>query len=217
MSWMQRLIERVTVGPGHERSLGPTLDEERDRTQQTILRTLAFGLEVREAELEIIEHSALVSILCGSLGRLMDLPESEAYVLQTAAQLHEVAMFAVPAELLLKATPLTPEELETVRRQAKASAQVAAIMHHPRVARLIEHQYDDYATLADRLPEADLLLSGILRVADVVAAVTRPRPYQDALPLPDRAQLLESGAGTRFHPLAVRCALQLSAGSERAG
>lgn len=210
MSWMQRLIDRVTAGPDPELSLGPSLEEERERTHQTILRTVSFGLEVREAELEIVEHCALVSILCGSLGRLVDLPESEAYVLQTAAQLHEVAMFAVPAELLLKSTPLSPEELETVRRQAKASAELAAIMHHPRVARLIEHQYDDYAALSDRLPESDLLLAGILRVADVVAAVTRPRHYQDPLPLEARALMLESGAGTRFHPLAVRCALQLS-------
>lgn len=217
MSWMQRLIERVTAGPEPARSLGPSLDEERERTQQTILRTLSFGLQVREAELEIIEHSALVSILCGSLARLLALPESEAYTLQTAAQLHEVAMFAVPAELLLKETPLTAEELETVRRQAKASAELAAIMHPPRVARLIEHQYDDYASLADRMSEGDLLLAGILRVADVVAAVTRPRPYQDPLPIVDRAMLLQSGAGTRFHPQAVQCALQLSQGGESPG
>lgn len=215
MSWLQRLIERVITGPEPARAPGPSLEEERERTQQTILRTVSFGLDVREEELEIIEHSALVSILCGSLGRLLDLPESEAYILQTAAQLHEVAMFAVPAELLLKETPLTDEELETVRRQAKASAELAAIMHHPRVARLIEHQYDDYAMLADRMPETDLLLAGILRVADVVAAVTRPRPYQDPLTQGDRALLLESGAGTQFHPLAVRCALLLSEGTER--
>lgn len=212
MSWMQRLIERVTAGPEPERSLGPSLDEERERTQQTILRTLSFGLEVREAELEIIEHSALVAALCGSLGRLLHLSEADAYILETAARLHEIGMFAVPPELLLRADPLSPDELERVRSQARISAQLAATMHHPRVVRLIESQYEDYAELADRMPEADLLLAGILRVADVVAAVTRPRPYQESLPPGARATLLEQGAGTRFHPSVVRGALMLSSG-----
>jgi len=213
MTWIQRLFGWVTgtSAPGSdpgERKLA----EERDRTRRAILRALEFGVEVREAELEIIEHSALVAMLCESLGERTSLPESDLYVLQTAARLHEAGMFAVPSSLLLRPTALSPEELEQVRGQAKISAALAGIMHHPRVARLIEYQYDDYVMLSDRLPEADLLLAGLLRVADVIAAVTRPRPYQDPLPRKLQARLLEGGAGTRFHPLAVRCALGLSAG-----
>lgn len=214
MTWIQRLFDRVvgTSSPGGtpgERKL----EEERDRTRQTILRTLEFGVEVRDAELEVIEHSALVSVLCGSFGRRMNLSEADLYILETAARLHETGMLAVPPALLLRPTPLSPEELEQVRGQARISAALAGLMHHPRVARLIEYQYDDYVALSDRLPESDLLLAGLFRVADVVAAVTRPRPYQDPLPRSLQARILQSGAGTRFHPLAVRCALGRATGS----
>lgn len=212
MSWIQRLIDRALTGAEPSPAADRRLDEERDKTQRAILRTLTDGLDIREAELEIIEHSALVAALCGSVGRLLHLSEADAYILETAARLHEIGMFAVPPELLLRTDPLSPDELERVRAQARISADLASTMHHPRVARLIEYQYEDYTALADRMPEADLLLAGILRVADVIAAVTRPRPYQESLPPGERAVLLERGAGTRFHPLAVQGALQLSRG-----
>ena len=183
--------------------------EERARTNRTIVRTLAFGLEVRDAELDIVEHCTLVADLCGTLGQLLRVSLADAYILDTAARLHEVGMFSVPASLLKRDAPLTEAELTLVRSQAKLSADIAATMHHPRVVRLIEHQYDDYAELAGKLEEPDLLLAGIFRVADLIAAVTRPRPYQRPLPWEGRAQLLRGGAGTQFHPRAVEGALML--------
>jgi HD-GYP domain-containing protein (c-di-GMP phosphodiesterase class II) len=183
-------------------------DEERGRVARTAASTLIFGMEVRDAELGIFEHSALVSIMAESLARQLGLSEADAYLLQTAARLHEIGMFTVPPELLKRAAPLSEEELARVRSQALVSSELAAVMHHPRAARLIRHQYDDYDRLqrlgfADR----DLLLAGILHVADVLAAVTLPRPYQRPLPWGERAQVLERGLGTRFHPLAVQSAL----------
>lgn len=209
-SWLHRLIDRVAGDPTADSGRGISLEEEKTRTHQTIMRTLSHRLETPEGETEAIEHSALVVILCASLARALELSEAERYILETAAQLHEVGMLAVPPALLTREAGLTPEELEQVRGQAKLSAEIAESMHHPRVARLIELQYEDYDHLAGNLPDPDLVLAGVLRVADVIAAVTRPRPYQNPLPPQERAQLLEEGAGTQFHPLAVEAALRLS-------
>ena len=133
-------------------------------------------------------------------------------MLQVAARLHEVGVFGVPPELLHRPAPLSEEELETVRGQARVSAGVARLIHPPRVAELIENQYEDHRKLAegDRIGDRDVLLAGILRVADVYAAVTWPRPYQDPMPAPFRDELLRAGAGTRFHPLAVESALTIA-------
>lgn len=209
MSWIQRLLERVT-SPADEPSRGLSLEEEKSRTHQTIMRTLSFGLEARDDETEAIEHSALVTILCAALARILELSESDRYILETAAQLHEVGMMTVPAALIASEGALTPEQLEQVRGQAKISADLASSAHHPRVASLIELQYDDYDDLVGRLKDPDLLLAGVLRVSDVIAAVTRPRPYQHPMPPDERAAILEAGAGTQFHPLAVQAALKLS-------
>jgi response regulator RpfG family c-di-GMP phosphodiesterase len=210
MSRMNRWVRRLS---GAEPPLAGTARgasrEDLARTTRTMVRTLAFGLEVRDTELDIVDHCTLVAEIAARIGRLLRISEAEAYILDTAARLHEIGMFAVPPALLKRAAPLSPEELALVRSQARLSAEIASTMHHPRVVELIEHQYDDYAELTEKLEEPSLLLAGILRVADLIAAVTRPRPYQVPLPGDRRAELLRSGAGTRFHPAAVRCALQV--------
>lgn len=209
MAWMQRFLDRLSAPRDPEGEAEHALYQARDRTRETVLRTLQGGLHVRESQMGILEHSAMVSTICDTLARTMRLSEADAYILRTAARLHEVGMFSIPPALLLRPTPLTRGELERVRWQAMVSADIAEPMHHPRIVGLIRSQYQDFASLRGHLSDADLLLAGILRVADVVAAVTHPRPYQDPLPWNERARVLHSGAGTRFHPLAVEHALEL--------
>lgn len=194
---------------------GPIRDEhvsqmEIAQTRRTMVRTLAFGLEIRDSSLNIIDHCTQVASLCASLARQLEVSEADTYLLDTAARLHEVGMFAVPTALLERSAPLTPAELEIVRAQAGMSAEIAACMHHPKVVTLIERQYADHSELSGKLDSHDLLLAGIFRTADVLAAVTRPRPYQDPLPRELRAKILELGAGTQFHPRVVPFALEIS-------
>ena len=207
-SWILRLLQPFVGGAGTEPSLVRTMEAAQVHANRTIMRTITFGLDRRNAQLEIVEHSALVATLCRSLGREAKISEADAFILETAAELHEVGMFAVSPALLMRSGPLTLEELGSVRAQATVSAELAAYMHHPRVALLIEHQYSDFAS-GIPLANSDLLLAGILRVADTIAAVTRPRPYQDPMPIDERALLLITGSGQQYHPVAVDSALQL--------
>lgn len=188
--------------------------EARAHARRTIVNTLTFHVALRDAHLEIIEHSALVAVLCRSLAQQTDLPEVDREVLQMAAELHEVGMFAIAPDVLMRATPTLPEELAVVRGQAKLSATLSNMMHHPRIGCLIEHQYEDFHDTQRTLEPTDLLLSGILRVADTIAAVTRSAADQHRLTLGERAELLTRGAGSRFHPTAVECVLALAAFTE---
>jgi HD-GYP domain-containing protein (c-di-GMP phosphodiesterase class II) len=206
MNWIQRLFgSRPT-----DASPQSLLDDARSHAQRTITRALAFGMEAREVEMQIVEHSALVSMVSGELGERMHISEADAYVLKTAAELHEVGMFGISPELLMRSTEYSADELALVRGQAKVSGDLAALMHGPRVGRLIEHQYDDYDAPEEGPEDPDRLLAGILRVADAIAAVTSPRPYQMALSLLERGLMLQRGAGTRFHPLAVESAMGMA-------
>jgi response regulator RpfG family c-di-GMP phosphodiesterase len=204
--WVRRL---AGAEPPELTSADGVVKEELARTNRAMVRALAFGLELRDAELDIVRHCTLVADFCGTLGRFLDLSLGEMYIVDTAARLHEIGMFMVPTALLKRPAPLSAEELARVRSQARLSAEIAATMHHPRVARLIEHQYDDYSALVGKLDESDLLRAGIVRVADLIAAVTRPRPYQGALSWEKRVRLLRAGAGTHFHPRVVECALEM--------
>lgn len=186
---------------------GPTFAEARGHAQRTVTTTIMFGMELREAELGILEHCALVAMIAGWLGERMSISEPDAYVLRTAAELHEVGMFAIDPALLMQPGRLSPEQLATVRSQAAVSARIAATMHGPRVGRLIQGQYDDHDARVGESTDPDQILAGILRVADVIAAVRTPRPYQEALTLQQQELLLARGAGTTFHPLAVQYAM----------
>lgn len=210
MGWIERMTRLLAEAPASRGAVPRPPRDGAARTREAMLRTVTFGFDARDGELRIVEHCAEVAGMVTAIGRHLHLTEADEYILRTAAQLHELGMFAVPRQLLLRAAPLTRAELATVREQARISAEVAALMHHPRVPMLIAHQYDDYATLRHRLSPGELLLAGIFRVADVLAAVTSPRPYQDPLSPDNRLDLLARGAGTRFHPEAVLHALQLA-------
>ena len=209
-------LRRIVPGLSAARKREPALDaggmaEQRTRTGNAIARTISGVVVARDNALGITDHSALVAFLASVAGRLLKISEPDARILATAAHLHEIGMYAVPTPLLRRSAALSPDELARVRQQAALSARLAAFLHHPRVVSLIAHQYDDHAELRKRLPPEDLLLAGIFRVADVIAAVTLPRPYQSPLGRSGRIRMLLAGAGTRFHPEAVKIARQLPA------
>lgn len=173
-----------------------------------ILDAFELALQAREPQLGLMDHAARVAMVAGRIAEAMGIGDGDRYILNTAAQLHEMGMLSLPADLIERRGTLSPQELQWVRGQARVSADIARAAYHPRIALLIENQYRDHAELRrDGLSERDLVLAGIFRVADVFATVTWPRPYQAAMSAPTRSHLLQSGAGTRFDPLAVHAAL----------
>jgi HD-GYP domain-containing protein (c-di-GMP phosphodiesterase class II) len=169
-----------------------------------VASALMVALERRDDELGLASHCARVAMLADRLAAHQGVDPELRAILHHAALLHEVGMIGVPAELLRKTEVLTHDELGIIHRQAELGAEIARGVCGPLGATLIRHQYDDYATLRDVLADEEVLeLAGILRTADVVEAITRPRPYQPPLAPATRRALLLSGAGSLFDPAAV--------------
>ncbi|HLL82796.1 MAG TPA: HD domain-containing phosphohydrolase [Longimicrobium sp.] len=180
------------------------LQDAEDEAALAAASALMVALERRDDELGLARHCARVAMLADRLAAHQGVEPELRAVLRHAALLHEVGMIGVPAALLRKTEVLTRDELEIVHRQAELGAEIARSVCGPVGATLIRHQYDDYATLRDLLADEEILvLAGILRTADVVEAITRPRPYQPPLPLATRRALLRSGAGSLFDPGSV--------------
>lgn len=179
--------------------------DEAAETELEIASALTFALRVREPYTHVVEHSARVTMLVDWIAPAVGLDSGEQEDLRRAARLHEMGMAAVPLELLLKRSPLSRQELERIRAQAWIGAEIARATHEPRTARLIENQYVDHSELRRRVPEGsrDLLLAGVLRVADVIDAILHPRPYQEPHPREYCLGVLRHGTGSKFHPGAV--------------
>ncbi|HEX2204551.1 MAG TPA: HD domain-containing phosphohydrolase [Longimicrobium sp.] len=181
------------------------------RAQLEMASALTLAYDTLDAELELAGHAARVAALADELAARLGLDEGARRTLAAAALLHEVGMIAVPRALLRKRGALTPAQLDAVRAQAVVGAELVRATHGELVADLVEHQYADMDALVRAFPGDGpaLVLAGILRLADVLDAVTRPRPYQPPLPPALRDDLLASGSGTRFHPAAVHAFLKL--------
>lgn len=164
-----------------------------------------FGVEARNHRSRFVEHGARVSVLCDWLAMNFDVHEEARRDLRSAAQLHELGMMAIPTELVDSPTRLDDTAIERIRSQAGISAEICRSTQSARTVRLIEEQYTDFPLLQKRFAEGsmDILLAGILRVADAFDAITHPRPYQEHIPAAQRMQTLSDGEGTRFHPLVI--------------
>ncbi|HEU4883361.1 MAG TPA: HD domain-containing phosphohydrolase [Longimicrobium sp.] len=183
-----------------------------DATYLAMASALTFGLEARNARLCFVEHCTRVADLADHVAAELGVPEDARDLLGAAARLHEIGIISVPAEILEAPTRLVPEDRALIREHAAVGAAIVRATHSERTARLVEHQYTDFARLQQVFPDdVDLLLAGILRAADVFDAVTHPRPYQDRLRSTHRERILVQGSGSRFHPRAVEVLLHMGA------
>ena len=166
---------------------------------------LMFGIEARNHRIRFAEHGARVSVLADWLAMNFDVHEEARRDLRAASQLHEVGMIAVPVELVENPGRLEEDAVKRIRAQAQLSAEICRSTQSSRTVRLIEEQYTDFHLLQRRFAEGslDVLLAGILRVADAFDAVIHPRPYQEHVPSADRMRTLADGQGTRYHPLVI--------------
>ena len=164
-----------------------------------------FGVEARNHRTRFAEHGARVSVLSDWLAKNFGVHEEARRDLRAAAQLHEIGMLAVPVELVDSPSRLGADAIARIKSQAMISAEICRSTQSSRTVRLIEEQYTDFDVQQKRAAEGslDVLLSGILRVADAFDAVTHPRPYQEHVPPAERLRSLSEGEGTRFHPLVI--------------
>lgn len=186
------------------------LQEELASTEFELNHALRIALRTREPVRQLVAHATRVLVLVDWLSSELELGEAEYEHLQSAAQLHEIGMITVPLRLLQNPGPLTPPELTRVREQATLGAEIVRAYHSQRTAHIIECQYREHAELAAGFSAGgtDLLLAGILRVADVFDTMGYPRPYQRAWSVEERVSELRSGTGTRYHPVVVDAFLQ---------
>lgn len=127
------------------------------------------------------------------IARALRLDEVDRMTIRAGAYLHDLGMSRVPHEILDKAGPLTPEEMQLVRAYPAWGVEILADAELPWNVRPIirsHHERYDGTGYPDRLAGDDVPLHAqIVGIADVYDSILSPRNYRPALD-PERGMLV---------------------------
>ncbi len=150
------------------------------------------------------EHSRRVADLCVRLaGQSMSI--GEAYVLETAALLHDIGKIGVPDSILLKPGPLTSEEWQVMQIHDRIGVEIIkSAFACTELTDIIQNHHAWFAGGGrnENLPRGtDIPLGArILTVADAFDAMVSDRVYRQGRSTEEAFAELRRCAGTQFDP-----------------
>jgi diguanylate cyclase (GGDEF)-like protein/PAS domain S-box-containing protein len=174
-------------------------------TQDLFLSTLMKKVGAKSSY--IIEHMKRMEQVIDEFGKPMGLSDKEIKDLQNSFYIHELGKVVIPAGILLKNEPLSPDEWAVMIKHSEAGYRIA-------------HAFDVYAPVADAILSLhehwdgkgyprrlkDEKISFVSRVLLILVAfdvMTHPRPYGPTLSRDEAVAELRRNAGTQFDPALI--------------
>ncbi len=158
-------------------------------------------------------HQRRVAQLACAIAREMGRPEQEIDGLYIAGTLHDIGKIYVPAEILSKPGNLSDLEIKVIRAHCQAGWEILKNIEFPRpIADIVlqHHENIDGSGYPCGLSgESILLKARILRVADVVEAMSSHRPYRPARGTDKALEEIEMQRGILYDSNVVDACLRL--------
>jgi putative nucleotidyltransferase with HDIG domain len=182
----------------------------------TTIGVISDAVEMQDAY--TANHANEVAELAVAVGERLGIEGVELDRLRYGALLHDVGKIGIPAEILRKPGPLTPEErLRMDEHTAIGARMLERIPFLAPVAPLVRsaHERHDGGGYPDGL-RGDEIPRGAMVIAtcDAFHAMTSDRSYRRAMSLEDAEEELRANAGTQFEPGVVAALLAELAGDE---
>lgn len=190
--------------------------EELTETKDHMIETMATIIEYRN--LESGQHVKRTTVLTSIMIKHMleyqkyrqKLFDMDYNVILKAAPMHDIGKIAIPDNILLKPTRLTPEEFEIIKTHTTVGGQIIESMmdfnkdiyfqHCHDIARY-HHERWDGAGYPDKLSGENIPLSArILSIVDVYDALTSERVYKKAFSHEEALNIIKQSAGSQFDP-----------------
>lgn len=178
-----------------QRALNKRLD-----ASESVIHALARAIEARD--LYTIHHAERVAAVAREIGRVAGIGEEEQEALHEGALLHDLGKIAIPDSILLKAGPLTEEELVVMRGHSVAGERIALPLRSVSAALpIIRHHHErvDGAGYPDHLVGGEIPFGArATAIGDAWDAMTSDRAYRPRFDIDEAFARLRQGAGRQW-------------------
>lgn len=184
--------------------------EQIDRLFLQSMVTIAHTVDAKDRYAR--RHSLRVALYCRGIAEKLGYSKKEVEELYYIALLHDIGKVSTPDTILNKASDLTKEEYENVKKHAEIGAQIVKNTRFiPGLEEGVRYHHEWYngngyvGICGDEIPE----VSRIIAVADAYEAMTADRAYRKHFTKDHARQELVKGRGTQFDPEIVDAFLEL--------
>jgi putative two-component system response regulator len=161
-----------------------------------VLFSLAYCIEARDPYTH--GHCERLAEMSARMGERLGLPEEHIKALRRAGIVHDIGKVVVPDAILLKSGPLSPDEIEVMRKHPVVGERICTpLKTFHLVLPIIRHHHErhDGSGYPDGLRGVEIpLTASILQLADVYDALTNDRCYRKADPPEVGLRIMEEEA-----------------------
>jgi diguanylate cyclase (GGDEF)-like protein len=209
---------RLFAGIAHQAKLAIQNASSFQSLEETFLSTVEALANALEANDEYTSsHARWITDMALEVGRELGLDAKTLKRLELGALFHDIGKIGIPAAILSKPGPLTPEERAVIETHPELGERILApISRLEDVRPIVRHAHErwDGAGYPDgKAAEEIPIESRVILVCDAFHAMTTDRPYRTRLPVAEAIRRLVESAGTQFDPQVVEAFLRLAPGA----
>ena len=178
-----------------------------DKSQSEVLERLAGAAEFRDGETS--RHTERVGEISGRIASVLGFDREYAEMIRFAARLHDIGKIGIPDSILLKPGKLSGDEFKVMASHTVIGARILSggsseVVTLAEKIALSHHEKWDGSGYPQRLCGDDIPIEArIVSAADVLDALSYPRPYRDAWMRESVLAFLESRSGSHFDPRVI--------------
>jgi diguanylate cyclase (GGDEF)-like protein/putative nucleotidyltransferase with HDIG domain len=204
----------LLAGLAHQAKLAITNAGSFENLEATFVTTVEALANALEANDEYTSsHTRWITDTALKVGATLGFDSKALKQLELGALFHDIGKIGIPATILLKPGPLTPEERQIMQQHPELGAKILAPIERLSEVRSIVrscHEHYDGRGYPDRISGDEIPLeSRIILVCDAFHAMTTDRPYRQRLSPEEATRRLLEAAGTQFDPTVVEVFLAL--------
>ena len=165
---------------------------------------LMWVARMREQHLTVYDHGLSVAVSLVAYGRHLGYPKDQLSQLGMMGLLLDIGKIKLPRELLEKNARLSSDEFEQIKEHVDLGLEVLTQTPnlHPDVLEGIaqHHERMNGTGYPNNIMGDKISIFGrMAAIADTYAAVTKHRPYAEAISPHEALQMLSNWSGTQFH------------------